>query len=491
MEHLMPYKNRMEHTTRRNISHSMKSRKLAMELFESCKMLDQFLKPLPEEKLMTMKLIYYNEVTPRDYEPLGFEASRNSAITYACEGIPQKYRVGSVVTKFHKTKLHLQSTLIDKKVVKEYKKNKQQQQVTGTSKESPNVVNSTTESCASTSTVTDICITVQLTPEQPLQEPITESSSHADMLQFNVPKPRRRRAKSCSNCETHALANLKKRKTVSDGALKDKKMKRNTSIQVRKIVKKAKARKMCANTDSEDKIGNSAVPRVVRSNKKTAEVKNETGMNDSDATTTDMEIGETFTADTDEESGSSNSEFQKEQVSLSKSSVATETIRIRDDSPDPSEVFIKKEVNCCCWKMTEHEPMILCQHCKMWQHRICYGIMDGCGGGDFDEQMHYCVECASIDQSKPCTDKTLLGMNSEARMTMTLFRRAFELLQHHATITATLMQMKLMLSKKLIRQLVAQLMGKDILVAANPESTTFAVNQEQYGVWLGRLKRKA
>ncbi|XP_048370633.1 HORMA domain-containing protein 2 [Sphaerodactylus townsendi] len=66
----------------------------------------QNLGPLPNDITMTMKLFYYNDVTPDDYQPPGFkEGSRPDCLLF--DGNPVNLKVGSVATGFHALKVRV------------------------------------------------------------------------------------------------------------------------------------------------------------------------------------------------------------------------------------------------------------------------------------------------------------------------------------------------------------------------------------------------
>ncbi|NXH23430.1 HORM2 protein, partial [Bucco capensis] len=87
-------------------------------------LLMQNLGPLPNDITLTMKLFYYNEVTPEDYQPPGFKEG-DSPGDLLFDGDPVNLRVGSVSTRFHIMKVRVttekkrmatvESTLIQKK----------------------------------------------------------------------------------------------------------------------------------------------------------------------------------------------------------------------------------------------------------------------------------------------------------------------------------------------------------------------------------------
>ncbi|KAM6193287.1 HORMA domain-containing protein 2 [Sarcoramphus papa] len=73
-----------------------------------CKLylLMQNLGPLPNDITLTMKLLYYNDVTPKDYQPPGFKED-GSPGDLLFDGDPVNLRVGSVSTGFHLMKVRV------------------------------------------------------------------------------------------------------------------------------------------------------------------------------------------------------------------------------------------------------------------------------------------------------------------------------------------------------------------------------------------------
>ncbi|NWU84405.1 HORM1 protein, partial [Onychorhynchus coronatus] len=82
----------------------------------------QNLSPLPSDVCLTMKLLYYDEVTPPDYQPPGFREAK-------CEGLmfneePTHLNVGEVPTPFHLLKLKITTEKqrmenVDKNILKQ------------------------------------------------------------------------------------------------------------------------------------------------------------------------------------------------------------------------------------------------------------------------------------------------------------------------------------------------------------------------------------
>ncbi|NWQ72098.1 HORM1 protein, partial [Neopipo cinnamomea] len=81
------------------------TRRASILLIRKIYVLMQNLGPLPSDVCLTMKLLYYDEVTPPDYQPPGFREA-------TCEGLmfneePTYLNVGEVPTPFHLLKLKI------------------------------------------------------------------------------------------------------------------------------------------------------------------------------------------------------------------------------------------------------------------------------------------------------------------------------------------------------------------------------------------------
>ncbi|KAM7051412.1 HORMA domain-containing protein 2 [Molossus nigricans] len=79
-------------------------KKASILLIRKLYILMQNLGPLPNDVTLTMKLHYYNAVTPHDYQPPGFKEGVNAHILLF-EGEPINLQVGMVSTGFHSIKL--------------------------------------------------------------------------------------------------------------------------------------------------------------------------------------------------------------------------------------------------------------------------------------------------------------------------------------------------------------------------------------------------
>ncbi|NWR40238.1 HORM1 protein, partial [Tachuris rubrigastra] len=81
------------------------TKRASILLIRKIYVLMQSLSPLPSDVCLTMKLLYYDEVTPPDYQPPGFKEAK-------CEGLmfneePTYLNVGEVPTPFHLLKLKI------------------------------------------------------------------------------------------------------------------------------------------------------------------------------------------------------------------------------------------------------------------------------------------------------------------------------------------------------------------------------------------------
>ncbi|KFO23633.1 HORMA domain-containing protein 2 [Fukomys damarensis] len=80
-------------------------KKASILLIRKLYILTQNLGPLPNEVILTMKLHYYKEVTPHDYQPPGFKEEEKNSRFLRFEGEPVNMQVGLVSTGFHRMKV--------------------------------------------------------------------------------------------------------------------------------------------------------------------------------------------------------------------------------------------------------------------------------------------------------------------------------------------------------------------------------------------------
>ncbi|XP_058014753.1 HORMA domain-containing protein 2 isoform X2 [Ahaetulla prasina] len=89
-----------------NGANSKEIKKASILLIRKLYILMQHLGPLPNDISLTMKLFYYKDVTPIDYQPHGFkEGERSDGLLF--DGDPVNLKVGSVSTGFHVLKVRV------------------------------------------------------------------------------------------------------------------------------------------------------------------------------------------------------------------------------------------------------------------------------------------------------------------------------------------------------------------------------------------------
>ncbi|XP_075049435.1 HORMA domain-containing protein 1 [Mixophyes fleayi] len=88
-----------------NTSACLDVKKASVMLVRKLYVLMQNLGPLPNDVCLTMKLFYYDEVTPVDYQPPGFKEGSCDQMMF--EGDPIYLNVGEVTTPFHVLKVRV------------------------------------------------------------------------------------------------------------------------------------------------------------------------------------------------------------------------------------------------------------------------------------------------------------------------------------------------------------------------------------------------
>ncbi|XP_066062765.1 HORMA domain-containing protein 1 isoform X3 [Chamaea fasciata] len=98
------------------------TKKASILLIRKIYILMQNLSPLPNDVCLTMKLLYYDEVTPPDYQPPGFREAKDGGLMFNEE--PMYLNVGEVPTPFHMLKLKITTEKqrmenVDKNILKQ------------------------------------------------------------------------------------------------------------------------------------------------------------------------------------------------------------------------------------------------------------------------------------------------------------------------------------------------------------------------------------
>ncbi|KAH9519181.1 HORMA domain-containing protein 1 [Bulinus truncatus] len=86
---------------------SEETKKATIRLLRTLIILTNTLTSLPDNVMMTMKLFYYDEVTPADYEPPGFRPSNDFTFHFAEEAT--NIAIGEVATPFHMVKMRIKT----------------------------------------------------------------------------------------------------------------------------------------------------------------------------------------------------------------------------------------------------------------------------------------------------------------------------------------------------------------------------------------------
>ncbi|XP_065155123.1 HORMA domain-containing protein 1 isoform X2 [Paramisgurnus dabryanus] len=81
------------------------TQKSCMLLVRKLYMLMQNLGPLPDNVCLSMKLLYYDQVTPQEYQPPGFKEDDSGTLVFERESI--KLTMGQVDTPFHSLRLNV------------------------------------------------------------------------------------------------------------------------------------------------------------------------------------------------------------------------------------------------------------------------------------------------------------------------------------------------------------------------------------------------
>ncbi|RXN31723.1 HORMA domain-containing 1 [Labeo rohita] len=92
------------------------TQKSSMLLVRKLYMLMQNLGPLPDNICLNMKLFYYDDVTPQEYQPPGFKDDDSETLIFERE--PVNLTMGEVVTPFHSLKMSVTTERMDSLVKK-------------------------------------------------------------------------------------------------------------------------------------------------------------------------------------------------------------------------------------------------------------------------------------------------------------------------------------------------------------------------------------
>ncbi|XP_076315702.1 uncharacterized protein LOC143228316 [Tachypleus tridentatus] len=83
------------------------TRKATLSLLRTIVILTQGLDPLPDSAYLTMKILYYDDITPPDYQPPGFMDCNTDCFFF--KSVPICVKVGDVTTPFHTLELRIKT----------------------------------------------------------------------------------------------------------------------------------------------------------------------------------------------------------------------------------------------------------------------------------------------------------------------------------------------------------------------------------------------
>lgn len=101
------------------------TKKETIRLLRTIILLSQTFAPLPDDVMMTMKLLYYDEVTPEDYNPPGFKDCEVDGFSFKDSSEPMNIKVGDVNTPFHSFKLRIKTAQHDLEALQDEEANKE------------------------------------------------------------------------------------------------------------------------------------------------------------------------------------------------------------------------------------------------------------------------------------------------------------------------------------------------------------------------------
>nr|XP_027229292.1 uncharacterized protein LOC113821064 isoform X3 [Penaeus vannamei] len=382
-------------------------RRSTQKMLRTVLLLTQSLKPLPSKVFVTMQLHYYDNVTPPEYEPVGFKAAAST--DSHSFGDPVTIKVGDVSTPFHTVKLRV---TVNKAVYSDDKEENVLQDQTGhDNKENPHEVNEQAES------------TVLENAEDPLP------SSDPVIIR-------------CHKRSTKPLATL--------GPQSGHKPQESLTP------KDEQTSSMCLEKDKQDSTGadpqlqsestpqDDCVPSITPVSK-TCTVAQVVSIGSGE----EMQIVPEVEPKEEQEGCTS---VRRSRRLLSHSSAVTPTASGQGLS-GTSTMKDEEPVRCECGVHHDDGLMILCDVCKTWQHALCFKLSKK---EEIPEQ-HVCLQC-SVTSGLPCTDSSFRDMRKKKVQQICLIRRALEFLRgYHARVSVAKLAQRLGVDISKARKLMSHL----------------------------------
>ncbi|XP_057290313.1 HORMA domain-containing protein 1-like [Hydractinia symbiolongicarpus] len=329
-----------------NAKSDKETKKATIRLLRTIVLLSQTLNPLPDDVMMTMKLLYYDEVTPEDYNPPGFKDYNCDSFFFKDE--PINIKVGDVATVNNPDNLKrsgsfkIRSKRAEKSAVNIVQINFEKFKVCKCNIEIAKITTCGDGHCAQVSRIVTIIIS---------------------FLALNFLFSLKLRIKT----QNHDLQEQRENEDVEENHEETE----EARVPDEEVFN-------TANEDVESLYNPEA--DVDKENKENKEPEMNIHVEDVENTSLNMED------DVPKQSKQSNT-----RVSTPASSVIPD---------DEQEETVKK---CPCGVNEDDGLMILCAACNTWQHATCFGIIKP----EEAPETHYCVECTQNSDEYQCTDQNL------------------------------------------------------------------------------------
>ncbi|XP_047497701.1 uncharacterized protein LOC125044788 isoform X2 [Penaeus chinensis] len=390
-------------------------RRSTQKMLRTVLLLTQSLKPLPSKVFLTMQLHYYDDVTPPEYEPVGFKPA--TPPDSHSLGDPVTIKVGDVCTPFHTVKLRV---TVNKAVYSDDKEENEQQNMAITEdKENPQAGNEQAESSGLEN------------PENPLPSSDSviirchkRSKKHFADLVPQCQKPQESLPPKNDSASSMYFGQDKHDSTGANPQLRSESNPQDDCVPSITPVSKSCSVAQVVSIGSGEEV--QIVPEV--------EPKE-----DQDRCTS----------------------IRRSRRLLSLPSAVTPPASASGLSDTSSMKDDEEPVRCECGVHHDDGLMILCDICKTWQHALCFKLSKK----DEVPERHVCLQC-SVTSGLPCTDSSFRDMTKEEVQRICLLRRALEFLRgYYARVTVPKLGQRLGVdisqAQKLMGHLEAMMIFRD------------------------------
>nr|XP_045625902.1 uncharacterized protein LOC123775091 [Procambarus clarkii] len=392
-------------------------KKSTEKMLRTILLLTQTLKPLPRKIHLAMKLGYYDNVTPEDYEPPGFKEGGHGGCMFESE--PINIKVGDVTTRFHTIKLRVS---VDRKSYSTDENSAEE-------KEDSSFLNkSITKDNMQSSQSTEVLIRsyAKLSLPRTLSSG-SPSTGRSSCINYN------------DNHDAAVNGHLMKEHdcTRSGNQLEDNTM--STDIWVPSV--------------TPENTSTNTICRLVKSSQDDAQLVPQMSTQTS---TSNLQPCMKVTQNSNVRTPSLPSPIQTTPASA----VSTRSMRASNNQFEAGFM-----VRCPCNVNHDDGLMILCDMCNNWQHAVCFCVLDESEA----PQRHICEACATPDT--PSTDPTLTN-HPELEMCC-LYRRTLVFLRDKShRITAAVLGQRLGVNISIAKKIFNRVQ-KDKLVKSKGKAGVF------------------